>query len=122
MSALSVKVSGGRLVSRAELAKLVEGNFDPALRRAGLARQGALQKAAPVVTGNLRRSAAVSAPEWRGTVRRVSVGFGAVYARRVNVRGRSAGYVERGVQNGAPGALQELGKGVASLARVLWVK
>jgi hypothetical protein len=123
-SEFEMKLGPGRPITGDKLVAAVERSFDPALKRAALAMQAELQKAAPLgKTGNLRRSAATAPPIWLGRVRRVRVGFGAIYARRVNLTSKkNKGFAQRGFQAGKARAMAELQGGVRALVRELWDK
>ena len=119
----SIKLGPGRPLRGGDLLHAFERHMDPAMIRAALVLQRAGQRVTPVgTTGNLRRSWAHTQPTWvENRVRRVKLGPGAIYARRVNrVSKKNKGYIERGFGAGKAEALRELNRGVGELARHLW--
>ena len=123
LPSFSISLRGGRPIKGDDLRAAVEEACDPIIRKAGLAMEAAIKRATPVRTGNLRRSwTTAQEPQWAGNIRRVPVGTAVVYARHVQYVGRSAGYIDRGLQAGVQPAKRQLEMGVEELAHHLWVK
>lgn len=125
MPSFSISLRGGRPIKGDDLQRAVEEACDPFIRKAGLAMEAAIKRATPVRTGNLRRSWTTGQqPQWApgGNIRRVPVGTAVVYARRVQYVGRSAGYIDRGLNAGVQPAKRQLELGIQELAHHLWSK
>jgi hypothetical protein len=76
-----------------------------------------------VRTGNLKgRWGTQAASRWQGDTLRVDVVNTAPYAKRVNERGRSKGYVERGIAEARAQVLSQLKVNVGHVAKALWDK
>jgi hypothetical protein len=111
----------GRFATDGVLKGKADRVMAPYVKRAGHTMQEAIKSVTPVDTGYLRRTTTASLPDWRGEVLRVKLKIEAPYAKYVNRRGRSAGYIERGIARGKPNAMQILRDGARALSHDLWV-
>jgi len=117
---VTIKIVRGHPVGGDAFQDAVHQVLGDALEGAGAALVASGMQATPVRTGNLRRSWAKESPSWRGLLGRMRVGPGAVYAHRVNTVGRSAGYIQDGVEAGIDTAISRMEGGVRALVRHMW--
>ena len=122
MSKVHVSVKGGNFKQGGELQAAILAALSPAIKRAALVVQAGIMQTTPVRTGNLRRSWNTGTPTWEGSRLSTKVGTAVVYARKVDERGRSAGYVRRGLNATQSRALAELREGARSIGAGVWKK
>lgn len=116
-----MKLRGKKLCNGAQARAILEQELGAALRRAGFILQGFLMRGSPVRSGTLRRSWNVGEAQWHGDVFMVSVGTLLVYARAVDAKGKSAGYIGKSVEAARGQVLAAVRQGVHSAAREMYV-
>jgi hypothetical protein len=93
-----------------------EQEAGPEVRAAGLVAQAGLQKASPVLHGALRANWATSGVVRVGTRIITRVTNNMVYAHWVDVNGKSAGYIDRGLDSVRPEVRKHLSEGARRAA------
>lgn len=123
MSKITARIiRGGNFKQGGELRSALLAALGPHIKRAALTVQAGIMQATPVKTGNLRRSWNTGDPRWEGTRLSTKVGTPVVYARSVEERGKSKGYVRRGLTASQSRALAELREGARSIGANVWKK
>lgn len=119
---ISLTFTGGALLAATEARAVIAAVLGPVITQAATDLIPTLIAATPRKTGALQGDYHVSdPPKWDGTRYGVAVYNERVYAPVVQVRGRSAGYADRGLAAGKAAAIATIKAGGPDLARALWV-
>ena len=117
---ITIRFSGGHLLAVSDLARVVETTLGGALGEGVTALGVSLINVTPVRTGALQRDWQTSGkPAWDGARLTALVYNERVYAPFVQRRGRSAGYVDRGVAAGKDSAVAAIKAGGPALTAAM---